>query len=104
MESVEICAICLTAKTNHAKPQNCTHSFCLGCLERWNQQRDYCPLCRQPFTYIECHFNVLSNAYEVLKIGVFRNQNRRLLSRSGRITQPPRDEEIEEIVSMIEGI
>ena len=101
MASEETCAICLTPKTNPAKPHNCKHSFCLNCLDRWAQHKDYCPLCRQPFKYLECNFNSSSKEYEVLRIGLFK---RRGLSRSEQISQPPTNREINEIVTLIDRL
>ncbi|KAM0010061.1 putative transcription factor C2H2 family [Helianthus debilis subsp. tardiflorus] len=47
-EEVNVCAICLqefeTCETCAAL--ECEHRYHLGCLEKWLQQRNNCPICR----------------------------------------------------------
>ena len=66
MES-EPCSICLNDVINPAKPQGCCHIFCRWCLEKWSEQKDYCPMCRQPFSFYECGWHKQSGEYEMLK-------------------------------------
>ncbi|MFS7895949.1 putative transcription factor C2H2 family [Helianthus anomalus] len=47
-EEVDVCAICLqefeTGET--CAGLECEHRYHLGCLEKWLQQRNNCPICR----------------------------------------------------------
>ncbi|KAF5290550.1 hypothetical protein FQA39_LY14679 [Lamprigera yunnana] len=39
------CCICLERRTEVSLP--CTHSYCLPCIEQWNESHDTCPICRE---------------------------------------------------------
>ncbi|KAK4886569.1 hypothetical protein RN001_002840 [Aquatica leii] len=39
------CCICLERQTEVSLP--CTHSYCLPCIEQWNETHDTCPICRE---------------------------------------------------------
>lgn len=44
------CVICLTSiKNGHKRcfPENCSHIFHFDCLQKWSQQKNTCPLCKQ---------------------------------------------------------
>ena len=49
------CCICMT----EPEPQEvafingCEHSFCFGCIEKWSDRENTCPLCKTRFTKIE---------------------------------------------------
>ncbi|GJQ65223.1 hypothetical protein Trydic_g7356 [Trypoxylus dichotomus] len=40
-----VCCICFDRKTEVLLP--CTHSYCLVCIEEWNEDHDTCPVCRE---------------------------------------------------------
>ncbi|KRT82390.1 zinc finger protein [Oryctes borbonicus] len=40
-----VCCICFDRKTEVLLP--CTHSYCLICIEEWNEDHDTCPVCRE---------------------------------------------------------
>ena len=31
---------------------DCGHSFCYGCIVKWSERCNTCPLCKEPFTRI----------------------------------------------------
>ncbi|KAF2901725.1 hypothetical protein ILUMI_04453 [Ignelater luminosus] len=39
------CCICLERQPEVSLP--CTHSYCLPCIEEWNESHDTCPICRE---------------------------------------------------------
>lgn len=40
------CTICFNIIIDEKKLE-CRHSFCIECIDKWFQQHDTCPLCRQ---------------------------------------------------------
>jgi len=53
LENVTECAICVGDLTD-ARVLPCVHSFCLGCVEKWSQNKQTgeevsCPICREEF-------------------------------------------------------
>jgi hypothetical protein len=36
-----------------AKIDGCSHRFCFGCIEKWSERENKCPLCKARFTKIE---------------------------------------------------
>ncbi|XP_056642451.1 RING finger protein 141-like [Diorhabda carinulata] len=44
-ESQTICCICFERKQEVLLP--CAHSYCLSCIEEWNETHDTCPICRE---------------------------------------------------------
>ncbi|KAG5875468.1 hypothetical protein JTB14_016235 [Gonioctena quinquepunctata] len=44
-ETPSECCICLERKQDVILP--CTHSYCLPCIEEWNESHDTCPICRE---------------------------------------------------------
>ncbi|XP_060531454.1 RING finger protein 141-like [Cylas formicarius] len=43
--SSEECCICFERKQELTLP--CAHSYCLQCIEEWNEAHDTCPICRE---------------------------------------------------------
>ncbi|KAF5274331.1 hypothetical protein FQR65_LT17030 [Abscondita terminalis] len=39
------CCICLERQTEVSLP--CTHSYCMPCIEQWNETHNTCPVCRE---------------------------------------------------------
>ncbi|XP_028133638.1 RING finger protein 141-like [Diabrotica virgifera virgifera] len=44
-DSQSICCICFERKQEILLP--CAHSYCLPCIEEWNECHDTCPICRE---------------------------------------------------------
>jgi len=53
--AVEACCICLgdVEPNDLAKIDGCGHRFCFGCIEKWAERENTCPLCKARFTKIE---------------------------------------------------
>ncbi len=54
---IMICSICYSnfkSKTT----LNCSHSFCIDCIKKWNEKKNTCPLCRVIFTEKEIIDNI----------------------------------------------
>ena len=49
------CCICLEPPTPQdlASISGCSHPFCFGCIERWSDRENTCPLCKARFYKIE---------------------------------------------------
>jgi len=53
--AVESCCICMcdVEPNDLAKIDGCDHRFCFGCIEKWSERENTCPLCKARFTKIE---------------------------------------------------
>jgi len=49
---MSICPICID-KAKNPYPLVCDHSFCGSCLDKWKENHDNCPLCRQPLEVVK---------------------------------------------------
>ena len=49
------CCICMEAvePKDVAKIDGCDHLFCFGCIEKWSERENKCPLCKARFNRIE---------------------------------------------------
>eukprot|EP00586_Coscinodiscus_wailesii_P020307 CAMPEP_0172501846 /NCGR_PEP_ID=MMETSP1066-20121228/154118_1 /TAXON_ID=671091 /ORGANISM="Coscinodiscus wailesii, Strain CCMP2513" /LENGTH=405 /DNA_ID=CAMNT_0013276861 /DNA_START=286 /DNA_END=1503 /DNA_ORIENTATION=+ len=49
------CCICLDepGQNEVATVNGCAHVFCFGCIEKWSERENSCPLCKSRFTKIE---------------------------------------------------
>lgn len=49
------CIICLCEPDDDdlAKINGCDHQFCFGCIEKWSERENTCPLCKERFTEID---------------------------------------------------
>jgi hypothetical protein len=49
------CCICLEVPTKEdlASISGCSHPFCFGCIEKWADRENTCPLCKSRFNKIE---------------------------------------------------
>jgi len=49
------CCICMEAvePKDVAKIDGCDHRFCFGCIEKWSERENKCPLCKTRFNRIE---------------------------------------------------
>lgn len=49
------CCICMEAvePKDVAKIDGCEHRFCFGCIEKWSERENKCPLCKTRFNKIE---------------------------------------------------
>lgn len=49
------CCICMTEPEpeERASINGCEHSFCFGCIEKWADRENTCPLCKKRFVKIE---------------------------------------------------
>ena len=49
------CCICMepVEPKDLAKIDGCNHRFCFGCIEKWSERENKCPLCKARFTKIE---------------------------------------------------
>ncbi|XP_065158553.1 RING finger protein 141-like [Atheta coriaria] len=45
VESATECCICLERKPDISLP--CAHTYCVQCIEEWNEDHDTCPICRE---------------------------------------------------------
>jgi len=52
---VENCCICMcdVAPNDLALINSCDHRFCFGCIEKWSERENKCPLCKTRFTKID---------------------------------------------------
>jgi len=52
---VDECCICMSnVDTNDiALIDSCSHRFCFGCIEKWSERENKCPLCKVRFTRID---------------------------------------------------
>lgn len=41
------CVICLNRCVDQSFPDSCLHVFCFGCISKWTQQKNSCPLCKK---------------------------------------------------------
>ena len=55
------CSICID-KVKFPYPLVCKHSFCGSCLDKWKENHDSCPLCRQPLEVVK-HRTTRSNSF-----------------------------------------
>jgi hypothetical protein len=48
------CCICMcdVAQVELATINGCEHEFCFGCIEKWSERENSCPLCKERFTKI----------------------------------------------------
>ena len=65
--SSDICSICLDIPTSIIKLDNCSHTFCKGCITRWKKINKICPLCRTPFNKIEKLTNFSNINFQIKK-------------------------------------
>lgn len=50
-ETGEECSICTDSlNSGDIKKLSCGHKFHLGCIERWSQENQTCPVCRKSFS------------------------------------------------------
>lgn len=42
------CIICLGTPQDPVTMECCKHKYCLGCLNKWKEVRNVCPLCCAP--------------------------------------------------------
>lgn len=49
------CCICLEEPSSQdiSTINGCAHIFCFGCIEKWSERENSCPLCKNRFTKIE---------------------------------------------------
>lgn len=47
-ESVNECCICLDRKPEVLLP--CAHTYCVPCIEQWNVNNKFCPICQEELT------------------------------------------------------
>uniref|UniRef100_A0A8C8APU8 RING-type domain-containing protein n=1 Tax=Otus sunia TaxID=257818 RepID=A0A8C8APU8_9STRI len=52
-ETEEICPICRHDRGDVAYAMPCCHQFCLGCILRWIQMKQECPLCRELVDFVK---------------------------------------------------
>jgi len=45
------CSICITDKIANCQT-NCGHNFCKSCIEKWMENKNSCPMCRNKITKI----------------------------------------------------
>lgn len=52
---VENCCICMcdVEPNDIAMINSCDHRFCFGCIEKWSERENKCPLCKTRFTKID---------------------------------------------------
>ena len=52
---VENCCICMcdVEPNDVAMINSCDHRFCFGCIEKWSERENKCPLCKTRFTRID---------------------------------------------------
>jgi len=52
---VENCCICMcdVEPNDLAMINSCDHRFCFGCIEKWSERENKCPLCKTRFTKID---------------------------------------------------
>lgn len=48
-----VCTICLEEIRDEdlCFLNNCTHSFCFKCIDKWSSENKNCPLCRSTYKY-----------------------------------------------------
>jgi len=51
-EVAEPCAICLEPVPTAPRALPCRHVFCRGCITRWLERNQDCPLCKKPAFYV----------------------------------------------------
>lgn len=53
--NVENCCICMSdvEPNDLASIDGCDHRFCFGCIEKWSERENKCPLCKVRFTKID---------------------------------------------------
>ena len=58
-KDLKSCPICLTAISNRALTDTCSHEFCFECISQWSTNHNRCPICRQTYTNIK--YNIVSD-------------------------------------------
>lgn len=53
--AAESCCICMcdVEPNDLASINSCSHQFCFGCIEKWSERENKCPLCKVRFTKID---------------------------------------------------
>jgi hypothetical protein len=54
-DTLENCCICMcdVEPDDLSRINGCEHSFCFGCIEKWAERENTCPLCKYRFTKID---------------------------------------------------
>jgi len=50
---MDACGVCLETILIRGKLSCCDHSFCFDCINKWSQQSNTCPICKQRFNALK---------------------------------------------------